>query len=96
MKHPGSWPHVAQCTGAFFLPIALSLVMVRVFLLTDVQNIGWEMFWADVETGKEIQFSYIFQTMIFWKLLVGAGLGAGVGWVAAHKVDATYRTPVDS
>ena len=90
-RHPGSWRHVLECSAAFLLPILGALVVVRVFLLTGVQDLGWRIFWGNVGPDKTVQWYDIFQTMTFWKFVIGAIAGGILGWVLTQRVDARYR-----
>lgn len=93
-RHPGSWPHVVQCIAAFIGPIVLALLIVRFFLLSDIEQLEWQMLLQGQRgPGSFVRWGERLETATAAKLAVGAIVGGVIGWMAVQKIDARYREP---
>jgi len=68
----------------------IGVVVVRLFILTKFQIIGWNMFWKNLSHFNFDMFKLIFKSATFGKcllgFLIGGGIGAGAGFFLGKKL----------
>jgi hypothetical protein len=77
------------------LPAVLALVggvggfmFVRSFMLDEIEEIGWRMFWHALlhEHLKAADWTMVFKSATFMKLLVGTVIGGATGYIIGSRL----------
>jgi hypothetical protein len=71
---------IASCIGGI-----LGVLLVRVFFLDGIEEIGWRIFWEGLGNGRMMNFGAVVQSSTFAKCLAGLVIGGAGAMICAWR-----------
>ncbi|ROZ64572.1 hypothetical protein [Ramlibacter sp. WS9] len=75
------------------LGFVLGVVVVRAFMLDNVEELGWRIFWSEVQGGRAGELGNVASSATFLKCFVGGIVGAALGGFVGERMGGVPTDP---